>query len=864
MSELSPMMRQYMNIKEQTPDSILFFRLGDFYEMFFDDAKIASEELNLTLTGKDCGLEERAPMCGVPYHSCEAYIARLVGAGHKVAICEQTEDPAKAKGLVSREIIRVITPGTVIEGDMLDEGKNNYLAAFYKNEESAGLVFADASTGQCSVTELSGQDIFTRAEDEIMRYGVSEIILPEGFSNNEFDRFLKEKYCRAVTYRSADKFDGKFASDTVCGNFSKNSPEDLGLVWGSTPLCALGALIDYLNENSRGNTVTVKDVQIFTQSQFMRLDMTAIRNLELTETMRTASRRGTLLWVLDKTRTAMGKRLLKSYILEPLLSIPEISMRQNAVEELCTDTVFCSEAQEYLSGVRDVERIISKIIYGTASAKELLSLAATAHTFPLIKELLGGAKCKLLKGIYNDIDTADDIVKLIDDSINPEAPFTVREGNLIKEGYNAEVDTLRRDMTSGTSYLAEIEARERERTGIKNLRVRFNKVFGYYIEVTNSFLDKVPEDYIRKQTLTNAERFITEELKELETRVLSAKDKVVALEYEIFDIIRKQVAEYGDSFKKTAAAIARLDVMCSFAQVANENGYTRPLVDNGGTINIKDGRHPVIEQIINAPFVSNDTLLDMNENRTAIITGPNMAGKSTYMRQVALITIMAQIGSFVPATQAQIGVVDAVFTRVGASDDLASGKSTFMVEMSEVADILKNATKNSLLILDEIGRGTSTFDGMSIARAVLEYVSDKKTLGAKTLFATHYHELTDTENEISGVKNYNIAAKKRGDDIIFLRRIVRGGADESYGIEVAKLGGIPKTVINRAKHILKETQENGIVTYKTVQSDNSQISLEMQGAQDIMRELKALDVNTLTPIEAMSVLFDIANKAKSI
>lgn len=864
MAELSPMMRQYMEIKEQNKDSILFFRLGDFYEMFFEDAKLASEELSLTLTGKDCGLDERAPMCGVPYHSCEGYIARLVAAGHKVAICEQTEDPAKAKGLVRRDVIRVITPGTVVEGDMLDEGRNNYLAAVYEKGGAFGLVFADASTGQCHTTEITGDNAFVRVCDEIARFSPTEIIYPEDFKEKSVEGFINGLENVAVTKRDSTCFSPNFKGDLVCGNFGVKAIAELGIEEGSCQAAAICAVTDYLTENGRGAKITVKSVNVYKESQFMRLDMSAVRNLELCSTMRSSSRRGTLLWVLDKTRTAMGRRLLTGYITEPLLSVNEILIRQNAVEELCENTLLRCEAQEYLTGIRDIERIITKVIYGTSNARDLLSLSETAHKFPYIKQLLSTAKCRMLKQAYADIDTVDEIVELIDNSINPEAPFLLREGNIIKKGFSKEIDELRFDMTSGTDRLAEIEARERERSGIKNLRVRYNKVFGYYIEVTNSFLDRVPEDYIRKQTLTNGERFITEELKLLETRVLSAKDKSLALEQELFSQIREKVSAFGESFKRTAAAIARVDVMCSFAQTALENDYCRPLVNNSGVISIKDGRHPVVEQMISAPFVANDTLLDPADNRCAIITGPNMAGKSTYMRQVALITIMAQIGSFVPAKMAQIGVVDGVYTRVGASDDLASGKSTFMVEMSEVADILKSATKNSLLILDEIGRGTSTFDGMSIARAVLEYVADKKTLGAKALFATHYHELTAMENEIAGVKNYNIAAKKRGDDIIFLRRIVKGGADESYGIEVAKLGGIPKSVTDRAKQILKKILSEGVVTYKTVTSSENQLPLEMQGAADILAELKNLDVNTLTPIEAMSVLFDIVNKAKSI
>ncbi|MBQ6714865.1 MAG: DNA mismatch repair protein MutS [Clostridia bacterium] len=857
------MMTQYMEIKEQNKDCILFFRLGDFYEMFFEDAKKASEELELTLTGRDCGLSERAPMCGVPYHSCEAYIARLVDRGYKVAICEQTEDPATAKGLVKREVVRIITPGTVIEDSMLDEARNNYLAGIFFEKDVAGLCFADASTGETHVTEISGDNCLLRVADEVMRFHPSEIIMTAPLKDL-MTEFLSTGFEGTVTVREESVFERAYTRELICKEFSVISPENLGIADASTVQCALGGVIDYLKETGKMQNTTLNSVDVYTEEKFMRLDMTAIRNLEICETMRSKSKKGSLLWVLDKTKTPMGKRLIRSWLGMPLLSIPEITLRQNAVEELSNDTVIRGEAFEYMSGVRDVERIITKAVYGSANPRDLLGLAATATRFPYIKSLLSGAQSRMLKSIYNDIDILDDIRELIDSAIDDKAPITVKEGKIIKEGYNEEVDTLRNDMNGGTDYIADIEARERERTGIKNLRVRYNKVFGYYIEVTNSFLDKVPEDYIRKQTLTNCERFITDELKDLEHRVLTAKDRIVRLEYEIFDAIRNRVAESAERFRKTANAIARLDALCSFAETAVNNNYCRPLINNSGAINIKAGRHPVVEQIISTPFVTNDTLLDNGENRCAIITGPNMAGKSTYMRQVAIITIMAQTGSFVPAQMAEIGLVDAVYTRVGASDDLASGKSTFMVEMNEVSEILKNATKNSLLILDEIGRGTSTFDGMSIARAVLEFVADKKKLGAKALFATHYHELTVMENELSGVKNYNIAAKKRGDDIIFLRRIVRGGADQSYGIEVAKLSGIPSAVIERAKQILKETEENGTVTYKTVKGADSQLPLEMANAAEILDELKALDVNTLTPIEAMGVLFDIANKAKSV
>ena len=863
MAELSPMMRQYMEIKEQNRDCIIFYRLGDFYEMFFDDAVKGSEELELTLTGRDCGLPERAPMCGVPYHSSEGYIARLVEKGYKVAICEQVEDPATAKGIVKRDIVRIVTPGTVIEGEMLDEGRNNYLAAAFETDGKIGLCFADASTGEAHITELSGADMYGDMQNEIMRFAPSEILI-DAKLKDKIAAFLEEKITAAVTVREDRCFVAANTESLICQNFGVISPENIGIENGSVLASVLGAVIDYLQENGKGGTIAIKNANIYTSAQFMQLDVTAVRNLELCETMRTKSKRGSLLGTLDKTKTAMGKRLMRSFVLQPLVSIPEITLRQNAVEELSSDTVMRCEAQEYMSGIRDIERMMTKIVYGTATAKELLGLAATAHHFPYIKQLLASANCKMLKSIYNDIDTLDEIVELIDAAISEDAPATVREGKIIKKGYNEQVDMLRDDMDGGTSRLADIEARERERTGIKNLRVRYNKVFGYYIEVTNSFLDKVPADYVRKQTLTNAERFITDELKQLENRLLTAKDRAFQLEYEIFNGIRETVAEAAARVRNTAAAIARLDVMCSMAQVAVENNYCRPLVNNGGVISIKGGRHPVVEKLIKTPFVSNDTYLDDKSDRCAIITGPNMAGKSTYMRQVAIITLMAQMGSFVPAQMAEIGVVDAIFTRVGASDDLASGQSTFMVEMSEMAHILKNATKNSLLIIDEIGRGTSTFDGMSIARAVLEYVADKKKLGAKSLFATHYHELTEMENELDGIKNYNIAVKKRGDDIIFLRRIVPGGADDSYGIEVAKLGGIPDSVIRRAKQILKQTLESGIVTYKTVESNTDQMSLEMQGATDILRELQAIDVNTLTPIESMGILFDLANKAKSI
>lgn len=866
MGELSPMMRQYLDIKSANEDSILFFRVGDFYEMFFEDAKTASEELDLVLTGKDCGLEERAPMCGVPYHSCDAYIARLVAKGHKVAVCEQMENATAGKGIVKRDIVRIITPGTVIEDTMLDEGVNNYLCAISVLKESAGICFTDASTGECYATGLSTERLEQHITDELCRFRPKELLVDQKLLKKmpNLCEFLENNFGGVVTQREEKSFDTKNTEDRILKHFGVISTESLGFESGGAISACLGAVLEYLYETGVSGNIAVNSVEIYTDNQYMRLDMTAIRNLELLETMRSKAKKGSLLWVLDKTKTAMGKRLLRSYVTKPLLNIAAITLRQNAVEELCSNTILRGEAIEALGSVRDIERIMAKVVYATANAKDLFALAQTSVKFPYLKSLLAETNCKKLKEIYIDIDPLEDISSLILDAIDPEAPTTLKDGGIIKKGYNSQLDMLRGDVNGSADILADIEVRERERTGIKNLKVRHNKVFGYYIEVTNSFLDKVPEDYIRKQTLTGCERFLTEELKNIERRLFSAKEKAVQLEYEIFDSIRKKTAQQLTRFQKTAGAIAQLDVLCSMAQVSVSNRYCRPLISGDSVINIKGGRHPVVEQVIKTPFVANDTLLNMKEDRCAIITGPNMAGKSTYMRQVALICLMAQMGCFVPAGSAEIGLVDAIFTRVGASDDLASGQSTFMVEMSEVAEILKNATSKSLLILDEIGRGTSTFDGMSIARSVLEYVADKKKLGAKALFATHYHELTEMENELSGVKNYNIAVKKRGDDITFLRRIVPGGADDSYGIEVAKLAGIPNTVIQRAKEILKMTENQGIVKYKTAPCDDGQIPMEAKGAADLLHELQAIDVNTLTPIEAMQILFDICSKAKSI
>ena len=864
MAELSPMMRQYMEIKAQHEDSIVFFRLGDFYEMFFEDAKIASEELELVLTGRDCGLDERAPMCGVPYHSCEAYIQRLVEKGYKIAICEQVEDPASAKGIVKREVIKIITPGTVLEDTMLDEGKNNYLCAISFNKDGFGLCFVDASTGELHLTDVTGDNTNKRVIDELGKYKPREVIAVADISKNEeVYTFIKERLNCVITVRPNESFDAKNTENIVLDHFSVISLGNLGVAEGSVAAAALGAATEYLRDTGVTGSTSVKRVDFYTEEQFMKLDINTARNLELTETMRQKAKRGSLLWVLDKTRTAMGKRLIRSWTEKPLMSIPEITLRQNAVGELMENAFVRGEIMENLRNVRDIERLTTKLVYGTALGRDLRAVSTTLMSLPEIKNLLGGASCRLLKDINENINPLPQICALIDDAIVDEPPFSVREGGIIKDGYNAELDELREIIKGGTGYIADIEAKERERTGIKNLRIRYNRVFGYYIEVTNSFLDKVPDTYIRKQTLTNCERFITEELKNIEGRVLGAKERVEALEYEIFSSIRKTVAEQIDVLQQTAAAVSKLDVLCSFATVSIDNSYVRPVLNTDGVINIKAGRHPVVEQMLKTPFVSNDTLLDLKENRCAVITGPNMAGKSTYMRQVAIISVMAQMGCFVPAQSANLCIVDAVFTRVGASDDLASGQSTFMIEMNEVANIVKNATRQSLIILDEIGRGTSTFDGMAIARAVLEFAADKKALGAKTLFATHYHELTELENTTDGVKNYNVAVKKRGDDIIFLRRIVRGGTDESYGIEVAKLAGVPDSVIKRAKVILKEVLENGLVHYKPLKTEeNSQLSLESVAANDIFEELKAIDVDTLTPIEAMKILYELSDKAK--
>lgn len=869
MAALSPMMQQYFEIKNQYPDTILFFRLGDFYEMFYDDAKLASKELDLTLTGRDCGQEERAPMCGVPFHSYETYLARLVAKGYKVAICEQMEDPALAKGLVKRDIIRVVTPGTVLESSMLDESRNNYICSLCVENAGAGVCFADVSTGELHATSLADGNLTEQLKNELSRYSPREILInQEALGLAELPKFIRERLSASLELLDPPEYDTNACTTQVLEQFHRETLDALDL--GDKPeiVRALGALFGYLKRTQRTGLERMTSINLYTGAQYMHLDLNARRNLELLETMRSKEKRGSLLWVLDKTHTSMGKRLIRSWIEQPLLSPAQISRRLNAVEELTQDSILRGSIAEQLTGIHDLERLMSRIVYGSANGRELRSLASATERLPKLKELISSTKSELLSRICAEIDELQDVRSLIERAIVEDPPFSVREGGIIQPGYSEELDLLKGDMSDSQGIIARIEAQERERTGIPKLKVGYNRVFGYYIEISNGYKDQAPPEYIRKQTLTNCERFITPELKELEGKILGAHDKSVQLEYQLFDEVRRKVAEQLNRVQQTAQAVARLDVLNSFAQVSVDHNYTRPVVNLDGKIILKESRHPVVEVLLDAPFVPNDVQLDMDENRVAIITGPNMAGKSTYMRQTALIVIMAQIGCFVPASYAEIGIVDSIFTRVGASDDLASGQSTFMVEMSEVADIIRSATPRSLLILDEIGRGTSTFDGMSIARAVLEYVADKQQLGAKALFATHYHELTIMEDLVDGVKNYNIAVKKRGDDITFLRRIVRGGADDSFGIEVAKLAGVPNKVVSRAKQILAELESGKQVTApkKRKKQDDEpeelQLALTPPNVTEVMERLKKLDVNTLTPIECMNTLFELSTLAK--
>ena len=859
----TPMMKQYLAIKEQHPDCLLFFRLGDFYEMFNEDAKVGSRELELTLTTRDRNKpeEERTPMCGVPYHSAESYIARLIAKGYKVAICEQMEDPALAKGIVERDIIRIVTPGTVIDSSMLDEGRNNFICAIYVDSLAAGLSFCDMSTGECFATSFAGSGLTDHLINELGRFNPREAVLSDGaYSDEALVEFLRDRLnCRCENGGEA-RFRPDVAIPMADKQFRKrvNVPERNE----QEAVMAAGALLSYLYETQKTDLSHLSTLNFYSGGQFMELDLTARRNLELTETLRSKEKKGSLLWVLDKTRTAMGRRLIRTWLERPLLSPVQINRRLGAVQELVEDSIGREEIILCLKEITDLERLIGRIVYGTAGGRDLVALARGLDKLPTLQRLMDECSSALLVALRQELDGLPDLCQTLFNAIVDDPPFTVRDGGIIRRGWNAEVDRLHDLLENGNQLLAGIEAREKERTGIKNLKVRFNKVFGYYIEVSKSNYDLVPDDYIRKQTLVNCERFITQELKDLEHEILSAQDRVTALEYELFCQLRQQCADRVAEIQRTAGAVAQVDVLASFAAVASANRYCRPEVDLSDKLEITEGRHPVVEQMLkDSLFVPNDTIMDGGENLLAIITGPNMAGKSTYMRQVALITLMAQVGSFVPAKAAHVGIVDRVFTRIGASDDLSAGASTFMVEMNEVAELLKNATSKSLLILDEIGRGTSTYDGMAIARAVLEYCADKKRLGCKTLFATHYHELTVLEGQLPGVKNYNIAAKKKKDDIIFLRKIVPGGADQSYGIEVAQLAGVPSRVIDRARDILDELREQGWVPNAPAAAPvEEQISLGDMGSAEVAEILRRTSVETLTPIEAMNLLYELKQK----
>ncbi|MGM9664238.1 MAG: DNA mismatch repair protein MutS [Eubacteriales bacterium] len=854
----TPMMQQYLDIKDKYREYILMYRVGDFYEMFYDDAKTASRELDLVLTGKDCGEAERAPMCGVPFHAVDPYIGKLVGKGYKVAICEQTEDPALAKGLVKRDVIRMITPGTLVESSLLDEKKNNYICAIYAAPDCYGIAFADISTGQISATWFDGENRAQRLLSEIGTYAPREAVLSCACRDiAEAADFMRERLQCTINEAQPARFEREAALAAAEAHFSP-LPDDF--TESNPALLALGGLISYVEETQKTGLSNMGALNYYRDGQYLEIDVNTRRNLELCETMRRAERKGTLLWVLDKTKTAAGARLLRKFIDFPLKNPYHIERRLDSVEELYNRVAERGEIAEQLSGVMDLERLITRIVYGTANARDLRAVAATLAKIPPIRDILSCFSAGELPGIYAELDPMEDLRAIIEAGIKEDPPFSVREGGIIRDGYNADVDYLRSVMTSSKTLLDNIEATEKEATGIRTLKVGYNRVFGYYIEVSKSFASSVPERYIRKQTLANCERYITEELKDMETQILGAGERVTALEYQLFTDIRLKLAENVHRIQKAAYLLSKLDVFLSLAEVAQRNGYVKPTVDYSDKLYIKDGRHPVVEQTASdSLFIPNDTELDLKNNRFALITGPNMAGKSTYMRQVALICIMAQIGSFVPAKEAHIGVVDKIFTRVGASDDLAMGKSTFMLEMSEVAYILANATKKSLIIYDEIGRGTSTFDGMSIARAVAEYTVGK--IGAKTLFATHYHELTTLEDELEGVVNYNIAAKKKHDDIVFLRKIVRGAADDSYGIEVAKLAGVPSAVVKRAKEILATldagTEPTVAARHKAEDEDMGMLSLETMVQSEIADKLSSTDINTLTPLEALNLVYEL-------
>ena len=881
MAELTPMMKQYMETKSQYQDCILFYRLGDFYEMFFEDALTASRELEITLTGKNCGQEEKAPMCGVPYHAVEGYLNRLVAKGYKVAICEQVEDPKTTKGIVKREVVRIVTPGTNLDTQALDETKNNYIMCIVYIADRYGVSVADISTGDYFVTEIPDS---AKLLDEIYRFSPSEIICNEAFYMSGVDMDgMKDRLGITIYSLESWYFDDEVCRKKLLEHFEVSSFAGLGLADYDCGIISAGALLQYLLETQKNSLSNLTHITPYAAGKFMMIDSSTRRNLELCETLREKQKRGSLLWVLDKTKTAMGARTLRKYVEQPLIDKTEIIRRLDAVQELKEQAISREEIREYLSPVYDLERLITKIAYGSANPRDLTAFRSSLEMLPALLYILQEMKAELLKDLAVDLDPLEDLCILVKKAIREDPPIAMKEGNIINDGYNEEVDKLRRAKSDGKDWLAKLENDEREKTGIKNLKIKYNKVFGYYLEVTNSYKEMVPEYYTRKQTLANAERYITPELKELEDMILGAEDKLYALEYELYSEVRDLIASQIERIQKTAKAVAALDAFASLALVAERNNYVRPKINEKGVIDIKEGRHPVVERMIpNEMFISNDTYLDDKKHRISIITGPNMAGKSTYMRQTALIALMAQIGSFVPAKSANIGLSDRIFTRVGASDDLASGQSSFMVEMTEVANILRNATSKSLLILDEIGRGTSTFDGLSIAWAVIEYISDSRLLGAKTLFATHYHELTELEGKIDNVNNYCIAVKEKGDDIVFLRKIVKGGADKSYGIQVAKLAGVPELVIGRAKEIVEELSDEDITARvseiaskervvkkkpkvkKYDDVDIAQMSLfDTVKDDDVLEELKNLDVGNMTPIDALNTIYRLQNKLKN-
>ena len=870
MAEFSPMMRHYLEIKEQYQDCIIFYRLGDFYEMFFDDAKTASRELEITLTGRDCGQEERAPMCGVPFHAAESYIARLIEKGYKVAICEQLEDAKETKGMVKRDVIRVVTPGTVIEANMLDEKKNNFIMSIYKKEIYFGVAVCDVTTGTFLSTKIEANNNFALLLDELSKYNPAEIIVNKMLFNckAEIDE-IKLRFKAYVNCFDEEIF--KKDVESLKENYSfidDNEKQIENIDESDLQIPAINGLLDYLNQTQKIKLEHINMIKMYSITKYMSLNCTARRNLELTEKMNDKSKKGTLLWVLDKTYTSMGGRLLRKWINEPLIDVADINKRLNAVEELKDNLIFRGDIIDSLRRIYDIERLVGKIAYGNTNARDMISLKNSLKQLPYLKNVLASSKSELLQNLYLSLDELSDIHDLIEQAIIEDPPITITEGGIIKLGYNEEVDELKNATLQGKNWLIELEVKEKEETGIKNLKVGFNKVFGYFFEVTKSYLNLVPDRYIRKQTLANCERYITEELNELESKILGAETKAVDLEYKLFIEIRNKIAINIERLQKAANIVSSLDVLTSFAIVAEDLNYAKPDVDNSGIIDIKGGRHPVIEKMIpSGTFIDNDTYLDKQNDRLSIITGPNMAGKSTYMRQVALITLMAQIGSFVPATSAKIGVVDKIFTRVGASDDLAMGQSTFMVEMMEVAEILREATSNSLVILDEIGRGTSTYDGLSIAWAVVEYIANKEKCGAKTLFATHYHELTELEEQIEGVRNYSIAVKEKGEDVIFLRKIVSGGTDESYGVHVAKLAGVPQDVVKRSNEILKTLERKSILGKKNQEKENKKIptgQLYMFNYKiaELAHEIDKINLNELTPIDALNILVKMKDKIK--